>query len=239
MICLTPSNFMAMKKYVWSLFLLSTLFLFSAGTTLKEGKARLLGSIYEELEGSEKPDFELFERAYLGYIDLKLSGLLSSDKNILSIIDFRIPSTKERLWVIDLKQKQVLYHTLVAHGENSGKEYALNFSNKINSHKSSLGFYITEETYIGRNGLSLRLKGVEGGFNSNARDRYVVIHGADYASPAYLKKHGTLGNSEGCPAIPMEDHREIIDLTKEGTCLFIYFPDINYLEKSNYMMGRY
>ena len=195
-----------------------------------------ISSIYETLKGANKPDFELFEKAYLGYIDLKLSGFLSLEKEILSIVDFRLASNKERLWVIDLKSKTILHHTLVAHGKASGEEYALDFSNEKNSHKSSLGFYITEETYVGKNGLSLRLRGLERGFNTNARDRYVVIHGADYATKSYINEHGTLGHSEGCPAVPMGEHLNIIEITKEGTCLFIYFPDDAYLRKSNFMM---
>jgi len=199
----------------------------------------LLGSIYEDLEGEVKPDFKLFESAYLGYIDLKLSGLINTKKEILSIIDFRLPSNKKRFWVIDIANKKILYHTLVAHGENSGGEYALDFSNRNNSHQSSLGFYVTQETYYGKNGLSLRLKGLERRFNSNARDRYVVIHGADYATQEYLAKHGKLGNSEGCPAIPMGIHKEVIEVTKEGTCLFIYFPDLDYIEGSDFMIENY
>ena len=224
-----------MNKFYYS-FLPLVIFLIFGFTNLKTENSQLISSIYENLEGAKKPDFELFEKAYLGYIDLKLSGYLNSEKEILSLIDFRIPSSKERLWVIDLKNKVILHHTLVAHGEASGKEYALEFSNKINSHKSSLGFYITEETYMGKNGLSLRLRGLERGFNSNARERYVVIHGADYATKEYLQENGVLGNSEGCPAIPMGQHRNIIELTKEGTCLFIFFPDNEYLEKSNFIM---
>lgn len=227
-------------KQLSFIFLVGLFFLFTGASNKEEYTSSLyLASIYEELEGAVKPDFELFEKAYLGYIDLKLSGLLSTEKDILSLVDFRIPSHKERFWVINLKEKTILYHTLVAHGENSGKEYALEFSDQVNSHKSSLGFYITEETYMGKNGLSLRLRGIERGFNSNAKQRYVVLHGADYATPSYLEKHGTLGNSEGCPAIPMGIHKEIIDLTQEGTCLFIYFPDQHYLEKSSYMMDGF
>lgn len=198
--------------------------------------AERISSIYENLQGAKKPDFELFEKAYLGYIDLKLSGHLNLEKEVLTIVDFRISSKKERLWVIDLKSKIILHHTLVAHGEASGNEYALDFSNEFNSHKSSLGFYITEETYVGKNGLSLRLRGLERGFNTNARERYVVIHGADYATKSYLNENGALGNSEGCPAVPMGEHLTIIEITKGGTCLFLYFPDDAYLQKSNYMM---
>lgn len=194
-------------------------------------------SIYQELKGKDKPAFDIFEKAYLGYIDLKLSGKIFSKKDILTVIDFRLHSTKKRFWLIDLKTKTILHHTYVAHGENSGKEYAFDFSNQVSSHKSSLGFYITQETYIGKNGLSLKLQGVESGFNTNARDRYVVLHGSDYATEEYIKKHGILGNSEGCPAVPMGEHKKIIELAKGGTVLFIYFPDSNYLEKSSYMMN--
>jgi hypothetical protein len=194
-------------------------------------------SIYQELKGADKPAFDLFEKAYLGYIDLKLSVQLSYTKDILKVIDFRLHSNKKRFWLIDLKTKTILHHTYVAHGENSGKEYAIEFSNKVHSHQSSLGFYVTEETYIGKNGLSLRLKGVERGFNTNARDRYVVLHGADYATKKYINKNGLLGNSEGCPAVPMGEHKKIIEIAKNGTALFIYFPDSEYLEKSNYMMN--
>ena len=227
------------KKLLAFIIIMTAYLFYGAKSVSVEGVVEYKGSIYEELKGNIKPDFELFEKAYLGYIDLKLSGFLNSKKEILTIIDFRLPSTRKRLWIIDLNSKTILYHTLVAHGENSGKKYAIEFSNRVNSHKSSLGFYVTEETYIGKNGLSLRLRGIERGFNSNAKQRYVVLHGADYATSEYLEKHGVLGNSEGCPAIPMGIHQEIIELTKDGTCLFIYFPDLNYLEKSSYMMSSF
>ncbi len=219
-----------------SIFILISFFTLSAFYT---GNPIKLSPLYEELEGDNKPDLALFEKAYLGYIDLKLNGQLNPNKEILTIIDFRRSSNEKRMWVIDLKTKKILHHTYVAHGENSGKEYAVSFSNQENSHKSSLGFYLTKETYYGKNGLSLRLEGLERKFNSNARKRYIVLHGADYANPNYIKENGILGNSEGCPAIPMEIHKPIIELTKNGTCLFIYYPNINYLEESNYMMGIY
>ncbi len=193
-------------------------------------------SIYNQLEGDSKPEFKLFEKAYLGYIDLKLSGFLHPEKDILTIIDFRLSSKEKRMWVIDLKEKEIVHNVHVAHGKNSGEEYATYFSNTPNSLQSSLGFYLTGETYIGKNGLSLKLKGLERGFNSNAYKRYIVLHGAEYADKDYIKEHGILGNSEGCPAVPMEVHKEIIDLTKGGTILLIYYPDIAYLEESTYMM---
>jgi hypothetical protein len=193
-------------------------------------------SIYQDLEGESKPEFKLFEKAYLGYIDLKLNGMLHPEKNVLSIVDFRLSSKEKRMWVIDLDQKEVVFNVHVAHGKNSGEEYATYFSNTPNSLKSSLGFYITGETYYGKNGLSLKLKGLERGFNSNAFSRYIVLHGADYADSSFLKENGILGNSEGCPAVPMALHKEIINLTKGGTVFFHYYPDLNYLEESSYMM---
>lgn len=195
------------------------------------------GRLYEALTGFDKPKVDVFEKALLGYIDLRLSGKIEGDKQIISIVDFTIHPNQKRFWTIDIKSKAILYHTFVAHGENSGKEYAIDFSNTINSHQSSLGFYKTAETYIGKNGLSLRLEGLERKFNSNARKRHIVLHGADYATPDYIEENGILGNSEGCPAIPMGIHKEIIEQLKEGTCLFIYFPDEEYLENSEYMMN--
>jgi len=233
-------DFLAMKNVLVILFISGIFFSHQLKAenciTKPSTNSFLLGSIYNQLKGEKKPEFSLFEKAYLGYIDLKLSGLLPFSKNIISIIDFRLPSIKKRFWVIDLKSKTVLYHTYVAHGENSGGKYAIDFSNSEGSHQSSLGFYKTEETYFGKNGLSLRLKGLEHGFNTNARDRYVVLHGATYATEEYIRENGVLGNSEGCPAIPTGLHVPIINLTKEGTCLFIYFPDASYLESSTFIL---
>lgn len=213
------------------LFILFTLII-SSGIT---GGDSSIAAIYQKLEGDAKPEPELFEKAFVGYIDLKLNGNFRSDKNILTIIDFRRSSKEKRLWVVDLDRKKVVYNLHVAHGENSGKEYALYFSNEISSHKSSLGFYETGKTYIGKNGLSLKLKGLEKEFNSNAFERYIVLHGADYAEAEYLEEYGILGNSKGCPAVSQKNHKELIEYTKEGTCLLIYFPDINYLEGSKYL----
>lgn len=213
-----------------------TILLFTSGTYSDDGKISG-GRLYEALSGQNKPKVEVFEKALLGYIDLRLSGKIKGEKQIISIVDFTEHPNQKRFWTIDIKSKSILYHTYVAHGENSGKEYALEFSNTINSHQSSLGFYKTGETYIGKNGLSLRLEGLERNFNSNALKRHIVLHGADYATPEHIAENGILGNSEGCPAIPMGIHKEIIELLKDGTCLFLYFPDANYLENSEYMMN--
>jgi hypothetical protein len=134
--------------------------------------------------------------------------------------------------VIDVRNKKVLYRTFVAHGINSGEEYANSFSNQPESCKSSLGFYVTRKTYFGSNGLSLRIDGVDKGFNDNANKRSIVIHGASYVSLRILHKYGVMGTTFGCPAIPTEVSNEIIPLVKNGSCFFIYYPSKKYLSLS-------
>lgn len=189
--------------------------------------------LYESINFSdgEKPSFEMFDRGINGYTALKDSKQISG-KEILTLIDFSKSSNEKRLWVIDLKTKTVLHHTLVAHGRNSGDEYASKFSNIPNSNQSSLGFYVTGATYIGKHGKSLILHGVEKGINDKAQERAIVMHAADYVSEDFIKKVGRLGRSFGCPAIPTEIHREMISTLANGTCLFIYYPDEAYLQKS-------
>jgi hypothetical protein len=138
-----------------------------------------ISNLYHSIPfGDSRPDFELFHKAYVGFMNLKAENKLSN-KDILTIIDFRLSSAKERFWSIDLANKKVLYHSLVAHGRNSGEEFAKNFSNQLESHMSSFGFYVTGSTYIGKHGLSLFLDGMDDGYNSNARTRSVVMHSAD------------------------------------------------------------
>lgn len=187
-------------------------------------------SIYRSVtfEGTERPDFELFHRAMTGYYRLKENKMLS-DKELITIIDFRKASSQRRLWVIDLFARRVKFHSLVAHGRNSGELYATHFSNRINSYQSSLGFYVTGKTYHGKHGLSLKLHGVEEGINDQAEARAIVMHGADYASESFIARAGRLGRSLGCPAIPVEIHESLIRAVAEGTCLFIYYPDKRYL----------
>ncbi|MEQ8810039.1 MAG: murein L,D-transpeptidase catalytic domain family protein [Imperialibacter sp.] len=177
------------------------------------------------------PDFGLFKLAVTGYFNLKDSDRIGQ-ADIVTIIDFRKPSNQKRLWIVDLKARSVLYHTLVAHGRNTGNLYAESFSNVPNSNTSSLGFYTTAQTYMGKHGLSLRLDGLEKGFNDKARERAIVLHGADYVSKDFVKAHGRLGRSFGCPSVPMAVHKEVINTIKDGTCLFIFYPDRNYLSKS-------
>jgi hypothetical protein len=155
------------------------------------------------------------------------------EKPLLTVIDFTLPSTEKRLWVIDLTSKEIVLNSVVAHGRNSGELTADKFSNMPESYQSSLGFYKTAETYQGKHGYSLRLDGLEKGFNDQARARAIVIHGADYAREEFAKLTGRLGRSLGCPALPTELSAKVIDLIKNGSLIFIYGKDQNYLSKSS------
>jgi hypothetical protein len=178
-----------------------------------------------DLEG--KLEFEIFAFAMEGLEEMEYSN-----EDIVTIIDFSLPSTEKRLFILDLKKQEILYHTLVAHGKNTGANMATKFSNNKGSNQSSLGLYRTGESYQGKHGYSLRLDGLEKGFNDNARSRAVVMHSASYVSESFIKRHGRLGRSWGCPALPVELSKEIIDLIKGGSCLYIYADDSNYIENS-------
>jgi hypothetical protein len=181
-------------------------------------------TVYRNLQSNAfaMPKQEIFTKALKGFYLLKEKGLVQ--KNILTLIDFSLSSNTKRLWVIDLTTNTILYNSLVAHGRNTGDEFANSFSNAAESFKSSLGFYATGESYKGKHGQSLRLDGLEKGVNSNARNRAVVIHGANYVSDAFIKNNSRLGRSLGCPAIPEELTKEIINTIKDKSCLFIYHP---------------
>jgi hypothetical protein len=170
--------------------------------------------------------------------DYALRGLqkINPSKAILAIVDLSQPSVNKRLYVIDLVKHKLLFRTYVAHGRNSGDLYAKKFSNDMSSYQSSLGFYQTLDTYQGKHGLSLKLKGLEPGFNTNVLDRAVVMHGADYVSESFIRKIGRLGRSFGCPAIPYDVHKDIIETIKNGACLFVYSPDKQYLQKSSFLL---
>lgn len=171
---------------------------------------------------AEQLSYPVFEKALRGFFSLQTAGSIANP--LLSIIDFSLPSSQERLWVFDLKNRRLLHSSLVAHGRNSGELFAENFSNKASSFQSSLGFYVTGDTYIGKHGLSLYLDGQEAGVNENARERYIVMHGAEYVSQEFVAQHGRLGRSLGCPAIPIADHERLINLLAGKSCLYIYHP---------------
>jgi hypothetical protein len=172
-------------------------------------------------------DYKVFERAWTGYH--KIEG---RRREVMTVIDFTKPSTVERLFVIDMARRRLLVSSHVSHGQNSGGNYATSFSNQSGSHKSSLGFYLTGGTYQGRNGYSMLLDGLEEGINDHARARAIVVHGADYADPSVAAVGGRLGRSFGCPALPRRVNARVIDMIKDGTVLFIYADDSNYLAQS-------
>ncbi len=183
--------------------------------------------------GKEEPlAREVFRKAYLGYLNLRDADKLNKDEQIISICDFSLSANVKRLWVINLESHKVLFHTLVAHGQGTGDEFVINFSNRDNSHQSSLGFYVTQETYSGDNGYSLKLNGMDRGYNDRAYDRAIVMHGAAYVCDSYIRSNQRLGRSWGCPAVPVAMAGPIINTIKDGTCLYIYYPSKSYLNSS-------
>lgn len=154
---------------------------------------------------------------------------------VLTVIDYSLPSTEPRLWVIDLRHKRVLHHELVAHGDRSGDTMAVAFSNEIGSHQSSLGLFRTDETYTGSYGYALRLTGLEPGVNDHARERAIVVHGASYVSRATIAQCGRIGTTWGCPGLPEDVAPQIIDEIAGGSALFAYYPDAAWLQTSRYL----
>jgi hypothetical protein len=194
-------------------------------------------TIYDSMKlGDAGLDQKAFEYAWRGYHNLMKKGEIKK-AGLLSICDFTQSSRNKRLYVIDVAHKKLLYNTYVSHGMNSGVEYATSFSNKPESYKSSLGFFLTTKTYFGRNGLSLKVKGLEKGFNDMAARRHIVLHGSDYITPDYLKDNGEMGRSLGCAAIPEAVSPKIIRTIKNGSCLFIYSPSVKYLNASSVING--
>lgn len=186
-----------------------------------------VSAIYYSLKANNNnfPKLESFTKALDGFYKLKEKGIIKKD--ILTLLDFSLSSNVKRLWVIDMKTHTILFNSLVAHGRNSGGEFANQFSNKPESYQSSLGFYATAETYIGKHGYSLRLDGLENGINHKARERAIVIHGADYVSESFIQQNGRLGRSQGCPSLPNEISKDIINTIKDKSCLFIFHPTKN------------
>lgn len=203
----------------------------SAFLASPSNKNELVGSAYDSLQGEALPERALFERGVSGFQALASTSSVVQ-KDLLAIIDYRLPSTSKRLWVIDMREMKVVLHTYVAHGKNSGENFPTRFSNTHESLQSSLGFFVTGSEYQGKHGRSLKLIGLEDGINDQADERAIVIHGADYVSERYIRNYGRLGRSFGCPAVPMGLHDELITLLGTGSCLFIYYPDPHYLSVS-------
>ncbi len=185
-----------------------------------------VASLYNELKLNKVLEFEAFSNAING-----LNKIKTLKKDILTIIDFSNSSLNKRFFVIDLKNKKVLYSTYVMHGKNSGDEFTTSFSNVLNSYQSSPGFYLTENSYIGDYGYSLRLKGLEKGINDRAKERAIVIHGSQYAKP--IPGARSLSKSLGCPAIPKELSKEVIDIIKNGSVIYAHTNKKDYIKESS------
>jgi len=227
-ILLTIFIFM-LPGYAWNSFTSTSNFISHSSVNNNNSFHSISLKLYHKINDADL-DFEAFKYGLKGYLKLQNDNKLGNN-NYLTIIDMSASSNTERLFIVNMETQQIEHKSLVAHGRNSGIEFAKQFSNKINSHQTSLGFYKTAETYIGKHGFSLRLDGLEFS-NNKARERAVVIHEANYASRAFIKKNGRLGRSYGCPSLPKKDYTTIINKIKKGSLLFIYYPETSYLKNS-------
>lgn len=199
-------------------------------------KAELnIKELYSELNAAQYDlSFTAFRYAYIGYQTMKKQHRLNN-KELFSIIDFTKDCNSKRFYTIDLEKMKIVYYTYVAHGKKSGERMATSFSDAVESNKSSIGFYITGNTYNGGNGYSLILHGDEKGYNSNLAKRSVVVHAADYANEDYIARNGRMGRSLGCPALPENIYKQVIETIKEKTMIFAYYNDAKYLKTSKYL----
>lgn len=222
-----------MRKIIFYLFFLLIPAMNNARVTEINSAKALNGEIYASVNLSEIGlSRDVFDLAIKGLKKLDTEGKLNNP-NIVTIADYSQSSNKKRLYVIDLKNRKLLFNTYVAHGRNTGDEYARSFSNVEGSFKTSLGFYITEQPIVGSHtGFSLLIEGVEKGINDLAVKRAIIIHAAEYATENFIKKYGRLGRSYGCPSVPPELNKPIINAIKGGSCLFLYNPDKDYISKS-------
>lgn len=212
--------------FIWLLHYPSDSFSTSFYNERSHSALELYSQLEQQLENP--PKIEVIDFALKGWE--KMNEDIGS--NVLTIIDFSLPSTEKRLWIIDMDEGRILLNSVLSHGRNSGELFATSFSNKPESYQSSLGFYKTGETYYGKHGYSLRLDGLEKGYNDEARNRAIVIHGADYAREEFAIQTGRLGRSLGCPALPKELSKEAIDYIKDGSLLLIYAENQSYLDNS-------
>lgn len=230
-------------------FIVSVLFLFLPCTLFLGGKSsdstpdfaeraassdvEAYASLYRSMQLEGVVNWKAFRQAVAGYYKID-----NRKREVLTLIDFSRPSTAKRLFVFDMRERKVLFSSVVSHGKNSGDNYATSFSNECGSYKSSLGFYLTESTYQGKNGYSLILNGLEKGINDRARERAIVMHGAAYADPSVASRGGRLGRSFGCPAVPQKLSRPIIDAIKGGSVMYIYAATPEYLAQSHILNSK-
>jgi hypothetical protein len=194
------------------------------------------GSKARAFAEAESLDSEVLRMALSAATCARTTGTVKNER-LLTVIDYSKPSTEPRLWVLDLERERVLFEELVAHGRGSGENFATRFSNVEGSHQTSLGLFRTADTYVGSNGYSLRLDGLESGVNDRARERAIVMHGAPYVSPANVRTVGRLGRSHGCPALRPAIARTVIDTIKQGSLVFAYYPDQQWLKGSRFLNG--
>ena len=232
------------KRYLFLVLLLalsSFLYFANAQKLTKERQLALkkaelnIKDLYNELNAAQyNLSFTAFRYAYIGYQSMRKQRKLN-DKDLFSIIDFTKDCNTKRFYTIDLEKMKILYYTYVAHGKKSGERIPTSFSDIVESNKSSIGFYITGDTYNGSNGYSLMLHGDEKGYNSNLAKRSVVIHTADYANENYIARNGRMGRSLGCPVLPENIYKQVINTIKEKTMIFAYYNDAKYLKTSKYL----
>lgn len=219
-------------KFILLFFLAFSANINSNSTALPLSKATVTDKYYAIPEITSEIPFKAFDLAFRAYMKTRLTN-----NNILTIIDYTKPSDQERFYVLDIKNNKLLYKTHTAHGKNTGYRYAEKFSNIPESKQSSLGFFITGETYYGKHGYSLRIHGMEKNINHKAFDRAIVIHPADYMSKSFIAQHGRAGRSWGCPALPKTVSKEIINTIKDGSGIFIYAEDNKYMAQTKYMQS--
>ena len=227
---------MKLRTFLFSSFLFSSLWLdpldsssvHAVSEVLENSETNACADLFRSMDLEGVVDWKAFQQAVAGY-----EKITDRKREVLTLIDFSKPSTEKRLFVFDMKERKLLYTSLVSHGRNSGSNWATSFSNENGSYKSSLGFYLTETTYQGKNGYSLILEGLEKGINDHARQRAIVVHGAAYANPSVISGGGRLGRSLGCPALPQKMARPIIDAIKGGSVMYIYAGKPEYLVKSS------
>lgn len=207
----------------------------TSGTPLDE----YIRAVYNGFDFAKNGDlkYEVFEKAMTGYLNLRAAGKLNTRRPVLTVCDFTRSSSQYRMWVLDLEKKKVIIHHYVAHGQGTGDEFAKAFSNVNESHQSSMGFYVTGDTYQGEHGTSLRLHGMDAGWNSAAYDRGIVIHGADYVCRESVQAQGRIGRSWGCPAVNNRLAPEIINAIRGGTALYIFYPNKQYM-KTAYWLNK-
>ena len=224
---------MNLIKYMFSSLILFFIFLFSQpGYSLINQTSRTLSA--DILSNAHTLNPKVLDLALVAFDKLKQSGKIK--KPYITLIDYSLPSSEKRLWLIDLNSKKVLLHTWVSHGSKSGENYTKYFSNNPGSHQSSLGVFVTGETYQGKYGTSLTIHGLEQGINHNVQRRGVVVHGAPYVSQRFIRDAGRLGRSWGCPAVSFEVSKMLIQTIKQGSMIFSYYPNETWLKESEFIV---